>query len=246
MNRAITIPIADSDLESALRNLVGGEATFHDGGETVVLVVIGHGSRTQRHLTKNFCQTLGRRWFTDSAMGGTGLINISDLGSHKVWDRVGMERAYTAMRDFDLQFTWDFCDASSGDAATSCQDGFTSNLFILGFTRSETLSSRRQCRAWYSWCRNSERVMLATQNVSRSMLVTFDASFDLRYFAILATNGIIFMNRCVTDFETTSNDVGNIVHHTWRKGGQVGRRGVMVRQISQGVRAARRHGGASD
>ena len=246
MNRPVAIAVADSDLESALSNLVGGEATFHDGGETVVLIVIGHGSGTQRHLTKSFCQALGRRLFTDSTMGGTGLINISDLGSHKVWDRVGIEGAYTAMRNFDLQFTLDFRDASSGDATTSCQDGLTSNLCILGFTRSKALSSRRQCRAWYSWCRNSERVMLATKNVSRRMLVRFDASFYLRYFAILATNGIIFMSRGATDLETTRNDVGDIIYHTWRKGGQVGRWGVMVRQISQGVRAARRHAGASD
>lgn len=240
------VPETDRDLESALSSLFSGEPTFHDAGETVVTIVVGDRSRTKGHLTKSVCQTVGRRRLSDSTMGSTGLSNISDLGSHEVWDRIGMERAYTAMRDFDFHFTLDFRDASSRDATASCQDGLMSDLRVLDFTRSEALSGWRQCRACYSWRRNSERVVLASKFVSKKVLVSFDASFHLRNFAILAANRVILTSGIDTDLETARDDVGDIFCHTWRKRGQVGRRSVMVRQVSQGVRAARRHAGASN
>ena len=125
----------DRDLESTLGNLLRGERTFHDAGETVVTILIDDGSTTKRQLTKSVYKNLRRRRFSDSTMGSTGLIKMSDLGSHKVGDGIGVEGAYTTMSGF--RFARNFRNASSGDAATGSQYGLTSDLCVLDFAGSE-------------------------------------------------------------------------------------------------------------
>lgn len=81
-------------------------------------LVGGSASRTKGQLTKGVCQTVGGRRLSDSTMGGMGLGNMSDLGSRKVWDRIGMEGAYTAMTAFTLIVL----DTSRGDTTAGSQD----------------------------------------------------------------------------------------------------------------------------
>jgi hypothetical protein len=74
------------DLNGTLSNLFAGEDTFQNGGEAIMTIVIEDASTTKRHLTKGCCQAGRKRRLSDSTMRGTGLSNMSDLGSHKVWD----------------------------------------------------------------------------------------------------------------------------------------------------------------
>ena len=177
-------------------------------------------------------------------MGRTGLGKISDPRSHKVWDRICTEGTYTAMNCFQF----DLHHASSRDATAGSQELPLSGLGDFDFTWSETHSCGRQRRACHSWRGNGERVMFTykLQVVSRKVLVNSDASFHLRYFAILAANHVILLSGSNTDLEAACNHVGDIFCHTWRERGQVGGRSVLMRQVSQRVRAARRHASASD
>ncbi len=171
-------------------------------------------------------------------MGRTGLSNISDLGSHKVWDRIGLKGAYTGMNSFTLTFL----DTGSRDTTTGSQDGRVSGLWDADLTGSKALGRRRQRRALHRWRTDGERVMLTSTFVSRKCQIGFDASVHLRCGAILAAS-IVLVSASDTDLEAASNDIGNIFG---REGGEVGGRGVMMRHVSEGVRAARRHAGASN
>jgi hypothetical protein len=144
------------DLDSALSSLLSGEQTFRDAGETVMAIISGDWCGTKGHLTEGVCQTTRRRWLSNCAMRRAGLGNMSDLGSHKVWDRICMEGAYTAMSSFNL----DLLDACGRDTTTGSQDTFMRGIWGLTLTWSEARGIWRQSRACSSWRRNSERVML--------------------------------------------------------------------------------------
>lgn len=154
------------DLDGALNSLISGKGTFVDGGEAVVTIMIGKGSRANRHLTKSVCQTLKMGRLSDSAMGRTGLIKMSDLWSHEVWDRIGLERAYTAMNGNSFNFSLSLRDASSRDTTAGSQDW--GNLGNLTFTGLEARSSWRQRRACSGWRRNGERIMLTSKIISQN------------------------------------------------------------------------------
>jgi hypothetical protein len=144
------------DLDSALGSLLSGKQPFRDAGETVMAIISGDWCGTKGHLTEGVCQTTRRRWLSNRAMRRAGLGSMSDLGNHKVWDRICMEGAYTAMSSFNL----DFLHASSRDTTTGSQDAFMRGIWGLKLTWSEARGIRRQSRARSSWRRNSERVML--------------------------------------------------------------------------------------
>ncbi len=169
-------------------------------------------------------------------MGSTGLINMSDLGSHKIGDGVRVEGAYTTMSGF--RFAEDLHHASSRDATTGSQDGLMNGLCVLDFARSEACGGWRQRRACWGRGGNGERIMLTTKFVSRKLSGNCGRSFHLRYFAILAANCIILMSGSNTDLEAACNDFLDIFCYIGRERGQVGRRSVMMRQIPQRLRTA--------
>ena len=229
------------NLDSTLSNLVRGEGAVVDAGETVMAIILGHGSGTEGHLTEGICQTVRRGRLSDCAMGRTGLGNMSDLGNAKIWDRIGLEGAYTAMKSFTLNFR----NGSSGNATTCSVDGRVNGLWRFHLTRSEASSGRRQRRACpiASRSRNGERVMLTFAVVRGNLEIKIDASFHLRCFTILATDRIILMSWSNTDLEATLIEIDNVFR---RERGQVSRGSVMMRHVSQRVRAASSHAGASN
>jgi hypothetical protein len=232
---------ATSNLDSAFNSLIRGEGTVVDAGETEVTIILGLGTRTKVHFTEGLRQTVGRGRFSNGSMGRKGLGNMSDLGNRKIWDRVGLEGAYTAMSSFTLIVR----DVSSGNATTASIDGCTSGLWRFHLTWSEACSSRREPRACptASRRRNGERVMLTSALVRKKLRRRTDASFHLRCSAILTANCIILMSGSDTDFEATIRDVGNVFG---RKRGQVSGRSVMMRRVSQRVRTASSHASASN
>lgn len=122
-------------------------------------------------------------------MGSTGLGSISDLGWLEVWDRIGLEGAYTTMTRFILTFS----DVRGRDRTAGSQSLPMNVLGNLDLTWREAGGSGRQRRASRGWCIDGERIVLTSRSIRPNFWVIFNASPHLQKSVFLTPNGFGLM-----------------------------------------------------